>query len=99
MTNINGGRTAIQTYAVASASTRSESDPGRIVALALLSVRFIQGFIYWGGGSRRFIYAPSKLDPHAANWMANKFQSAMPGALLGTDHITASLLHNFARLY
>jgi hypothetical protein len=30
--------------------------------LALLSVRFIQGFIYWGGGSRRFIYAPSKLD-------------------------------------
>jgi thiosulfate dehydrogenase (quinone) len=39
-----------------------------MVALALLSVRFIQGFICWGGGSRRFIYAPSKLDPHAASW-------------------------------
>src|SRR5260370_4991832 len=87
------------THAVASVSTRAGSDPSRIVALALLSVRFIQGFIYWGGGSRRFIYAPSKLDPHAASWMANKFQSAMPGALLGTDHIIAFLLHHFDLLY
>ena len=30
----------------------------RTAAYALLSVRVIQGFIYWGGGSRRFIYAP-----------------------------------------
>ena len=87
------------THAVSSASTRAGSDASRIVALALLSVRFIQGFIYWGGGSRRFIYAPSKLDPHAASWMANKFQSAMPGALLGTDHIIAFLLHHFDLLY
>jgi len=80
MTAVTLGRT---THAVPSASTRAASDPWRIAALSLLSVRFIQGFIYWGGGSRRFIYAPSKLDPHAASWMANKFQSAMPGALLG----------------
>jgi thiosulfate dehydrogenase (quinone) len=26
----------------------------RTAALAMLSVRVIQGFIYWGGGSRRF---------------------------------------------
>ena len=25
----------------------------RIAAIALLSTRIIQGFIYWGGGSRR----------------------------------------------
>src|SRR5260370_24842510 len=74
---------------------RSKADALRIAALALLSIRFIQGFVYWGGGSRRFIYAPAKLDPNAANWMANKFQSAMPGALLGTDHIIAFLLHHF----
>jgi hypothetical protein len=30
------------------------------VGITLLAVRVIQGFIYWGGGSRRFIYAPSK---------------------------------------
>jgi uncharacterized membrane protein YphA (DoxX/SURF4 family) len=71
----------------------------RIAALSLLSIRFIQGFVYWGGGSRRFIYAPAKLDPNAASWMANKFQSAMPGALLGTDHIIAFLLHHFYLLY
>jgi thiosulfate dehydrogenase (quinone) len=71
----------------------------RTAAIALLSVRIIQGFIYWGGGSRRFIYGPEKLDPDAPTWMANKFQSAMPGALLGTDHLIAFLLHHFWLLY
>jgi uncharacterized membrane protein YphA (DoxX/SURF4 family) len=87
------------TCPIASAGTGARSDTWRIAAIALLSVRFIQGFIYWGGGSRRFIYAPAKLDPHAASWMANKFQSAMPGALLGTDHVIAFLLHHFDLLY
>src|ERR1700704_1118397 len=44
----------------------------RIAAIALLSTRVIQGFIYWGGGSRRFIYAPSKLDPSAPGWMGEQ---------------------------
>src|SRR6266481_6202676 len=78
---------------------RSKADTLRVAALGLLSIRFIQGFVYWGGGSRRFIYAPAKLDPNAASWMANKFQSAMPGALLGTDHVIAFLLHHFYLLY
>ena len=77
----------------------SKADALRIAALGLLSIRFIQGFIYWGGGSRRFIYAPAKLDPNSSSWMANKFQSAMPGALLGTDHIIGFLLHHFYLLY
>src|SRR5277367_3635867 len=68
--------------------------------LALLSVRFIQGFIYWGGGSRRFIYGPSKLDAWGGhNWMVNKFQTAMPGALFGTDHIISYMLTHFWLLY
>jgi thiosulfate dehydrogenase (quinone) len=71
----------------------------RIAAIALLSTRFIQGFIYWGGGSRRFIYAPSKLDPSAPSWMANKFQTAMPGALFGTDHLISFMLTHFYLLY
>lgn len=87
------------TAAAKAAVQRSKADTLRIAALALLSIRFIQGFVYWGGGSRRFIYAPAKLDPNAASWMANKFQSAMPGALLGTDHIIAFLLHHFYLLY
>lgn len=71
----------------------------RTAALATLSVRVIQGFIYWGGGSRRFIYAPSKLNPDAPTWMANKFQTAMPGALFGTDHLISFMLHHFWLLY
>src|SRR6266850_608685 len=81
------------------AALRGRTDTLRSAALALLSIRFIQGSIYWGGGSRRFIYAPAKLDPNAASWMANKLQSAMPGALLGTDQLIAFLLHHFYLLY
>jgi hypothetical protein len=71
--------------------------PNKTRSFAILTsiMRLMKG----GGGSRRFIYAPAKLDPNAASWMANKFQSAMPGALLGTDHIIAFLLHHFYPLY
>jgi len=62
-------------------------------------VRFIQGFICWGGGSRRFIYGPEKFNPAAPTWMANELQSAKPGALLGTDHLIAFLLYHFWLLY
>jgi thiosulfate dehydrogenase (quinone) len=70
-----------------------------IAGMALLSIRFIQGFVYWGGGSRRFIYGPSKLNPDAPTWMANKFQTAMPGALFGTDHLISFMLTHFYLLY
>ena len=82
--------------------TQSAPDPAgawRQLGLALLAVRFVQGWIYWGGGSRRFLYAPAKLDPHSSSWMANKFQSAMPGALLGTSHVVGFMLHHFTLLY
>lgn len=66
---------------------------------AVLPIRFVQGWIFWGGGSRRFIYDPTKLDPRAHTWMANKFQSAMPGALLDTNVIINYLLQHFYLLY
>jgi thiosulfate dehydrogenase [quinone] large subunit len=68
-------------------------------AIAILSIRIVQGFIYWGGGSRRFIYDPEKLDPSAHQWMANKLQAAMPGALFGTDHAISYMLGHFEILY
>jgi len=81
-------------------TTRIPSIDGwRSGAIALLAVRFVQGWIFWGGGSRRFIYAPTKLDPNAPEWMANKFQSAMPGALLGLDQVVDYMLRHFALLY
>src|ERR1700680_1520776 len=90
---------AINTVPRAAAVTTLGERHWRMAAMALLSVRFIQGFIYWGGGSRRFINGPEKLNPDAPTWMANKLQSAMPGALLGTDHLIAFLLHHFWLLY
>lgn len=83
----------------AASSSVAESADWRAAAIALLSVRLIQGFIYWGGGSRRFIYDPSKLDPNAPSWMANKLQTAIPGALFGLDRVLAFLLDHFWLLY
>jgi thiosulfate dehydrogenase (quinone) len=71
----------------------------QVTGLVILCIRFVQGFIFWGGGSRRFIYAPQKLDPYATQWMANKLQSAMPGALLGVSHLINYLLQHFILLY
>lgn len=59
-------------------SAKPVTDVYLLAGLGLLAVRIIQGFIYWGG-SRRFIYAPDKLNPDAPHWMAYKFQTAMPG--------------------
>lgn len=73
--------------------------PWQFVGIIILSLRFAQGWIFWGGGSRRFIYDPSKLDPHSHAWMANKLQSAMPGALFGIDHAISFLLQHFTLLY
>ena len=65
LTQLKDG-TAAASHPAAALLSRTDAS----AALALLSIRFIQGFIYWGGGSRRFIYAPAKLDPNAASWMA-----------------------------
>lgn len=76
-----------------------EQEAWKIAGLVMLPVRFVQGWIFWGGGSRRFIYDPSKLDPHAHEWMANKLQSAMPGAILGVKQIIGFILQHFDLLY
>jgi thiosulfate dehydrogenase [quinone] large subunit len=86
------------TYAISDNQITAVDRGWRLAAIGLLAVRFVQGWIYWGGGTRRFIYGPQKLDP-AGHWMAYKFQTAMPGALLGTDHLIAFLLHHFYLLY
>ncbi len=71
----------------------------RMTGAAVLAVRLILGWIYWGGGTRRFIYAPKKLDPHAHSWMANKLQGGMPGAVLGLNHVLSHILQHPALVY
>lgn len=70
-----------------------------MMAIGLLSIRIIQGFVYWGGGSRRFIYGIHKLDYTAPHWMANKFQSAMLGAIMGFEYIVSFIVQHFWILY
>ncbi|HUW75019.1 MAG TPA: TQO small subunit DoxD [Methyloceanibacter sp.] len=56
----------------------------------LLGTRFVQGFIFWGGASRRLLYnfhevdgaeVVAKLDFDSAAFVANKLTHALPGTL------------------
>ena len=65
----------------------------RIFALAglmALGVRLVQGWVFWGGASRRMIYAfkevhghmtAVKLNPDVGGYVANKLVHAMPGSM------------------
>jgi thiosulfate dehydrogenase (quinone) len=61
-----------------------------LLALVLLGTRFVQGFIFWGGASRRLFYnfaeingveVATKLDFDSARFVANKLTHALPGTL------------------
>jgi thiosulfate dehydrogenase [quinone] large subunit len=61
-----------------------------LLALVLLGTRFVQGFIFWGGASRRLVYdfheidgvdLALKLDFEAAGFVAAKLTHALPGSL------------------
>jgi thiosulfate dehydrogenase [quinone] large subunit len=73
-----------------------------LAALALLGVRFVQGFIFWGGASRRLLYdfhevdgvdLALKLDFHAPGFVAAKLTHALPGALWVQGPIEWTLVH------
>lgn len=71
---------------------RTQLSTPPLVGVAMLAIRLVQGWIFWGGGSRRLLYATWKLDPHSHQWMANKLQAAIPGAVLGVGHVAWWLL-------
>ena len=61
-----------------------------LLALVLLGTRFVQGFIFWAGATRRLIYnfrevdgvdVAVKLDFESAGFVANKLTHALPGTL------------------
>lgn len=59
------------------------------MGLASLAIRFTMGFIFWGGFSRRAIYAVApadgnhfKLDIDHANFVGNKIAAAYPGSYM-----------------
>lgn len=61
----------------------------QIAGVMALAIRLVSGWIYWGGASRRLIYAPAKLDPTSHAYLANKLVHAAPGAafdLTGVMH-------------
>ncbi|MEW5792614.1 MAG: hypothetical protein ACOY4L_00825 [Pseudomonadota bacterium] len=70
------------------APSRDPDVAWRLLGLVVLGIRLVQGWIYRSGGSRRFFYAPAKLDPSSYKWMANKLQGPYPARF--SDSITSS---------
>lgn len=66
---------------------RSNPAIWQFLGAVALSTRLVLGWVYWGGASRRFIYAPAKLDPSSPAYLANKLVHAAPGAAFGFGHI------------
>jgi uncharacterized membrane protein YphA (DoxX/SURF4 family) len=71
-------------------------------ALALLGTRFAQGFIFWGGATRRLIYdfhtvdgvdLATKLDFDGAGFVAAKLTHALPGSLWVQAPLEWTLAH------
>jgi len=91
--------------APASSGARAELSPAAclsLLALVLLGTRFVQGFIFWGGASRRLFYDfeevagvdfAVKLDFEAAGFVAAKLVHALPGALFVQAPIEWTLAH------
>lgn len=64
-----------------------------LLGLASLAIRLVLGWTYWGGASRRLIYAQVKLDPSSHAYLANKLVHAAPGAAFDITPIMHWLLH------
>jgi len=91
--------------AAASTIEPAEASPAScfsLLALVLLGTRFVQGFIFWGGASRRLFYDfheidgidfAVKLDFDSAGFVANKLTHALPGSLWVQGPIEWTLQH------
>jgi thiosulfate dehydrogenase [quinone] large subunit len=74
-----------------------------LAALILFGVRFVQGFIFWGGATRRLIYDSTdiagvdyatKLDFDHAGFVGAKLMHALPGVLWVGAPIEWTLRHH-----
>lgn len=61
-----------------------------VAGLMALAIRLVQGWIFWGGASRRLFYDfhsihgheyAVKMDPNVSGYVANKLVHAMPGSV------------------
>jgi uncharacterized membrane protein YphA (DoxX/SURF4 family) len=97
--------TTAMSHASSSPSARAELTPAAcmsLLALVLLGTRFVQGFIFWGGASRRLFYDfdtvagvdhAVKLDFNGAGFVAAKLVHALPGTLWIQAPIEWTLRH------
>lgn len=83
-------------------SSLSPAACASLTALILLGTRFVQGFIFWGGATRRLVYdfhavdgvdKALKLDFDAPGFVAAKLTHALPGALWLQAPIEWTLRH------
>ncbi|MBN2446744.1 MAG: DoxX family membrane protein [Phycisphaerae bacterium] len=90
------------TRTTATGRSQAIADGWALAAMALLGARFTQGFIFWGGATRRLIYDwhetagtdyAVKLDFNGPGFVAAKLTHALPGALWVQGPIEWTLRH------
>lgn len=79
------------TSTISESKTKILGDSFALLGMAALAIRLVQGFILWGGASRRLFYkwgivngasVPIKMDPSSPGYVANKLLHAAPGSPL-----------------
>ncbi|CAG8998761.1 MAG: hypothetical protein CENE_00721 [Candidatus Celerinatantimonas neptuna] len=71
----------------------------QVAGIMALAIRLVAGWTYWGGASRRLIYATAKLDPTSHAYLANKLVHAAPGMALDLSGLMYWLLHHGTLLH
>ena len=87
--DLRGGH-AMSNYEEHNHSEQIWVDAFSLIVLSVLGARLVQGFVYWGGASRRLIYDfhdiagvdhAVKLDMESTGFVASKMVHALPGVL------------------
>ncbi|MFM2484728.1 TQO small subunit DoxD [Celerinatantimonas yamalensis] len=71
----------------------------QVAGIMALAIRLVSGWTYWGGASRRLIYATAKLDPTSHAYLANKLVHAAPGMALDLSGFMYWLLNHSTLLH
>lgn len=61
-------------------------------SVAMVAIRVVVGWMFFSAFHRRVVLAPQKLDPDVAGYVGEKFNTFMPGAILGVGDMIAFLL-------
>lgn len=71
----------------------SIADMWRLIGMLVTPIRWVAGWAFFSAFWRRAVLAPAKLDPNAAGYVGDKFNTFLPQALWIRPMLEYLLLH------